>query len=247
MSEREIKVFSSVAELNEFAAAKFADLSREAIRQRGAFTVALSGGSTPKKLNALLSSDAFRSKIEWRKIQFFFGDERNVPSDSEESNFRMASETLFSKLEIPAENIHRFPTETGDAKTAAEKMQREIQNFFNLADGEFPRFDLIFLGMGADAHTASLFPATAALKEDKRIAVENYVPQFDTFRLTLTFPVINNARNVIFLVAGADKAEAVREVLKGKDNAEKFPAQKVQPENGKLLFLADKKAAANIG
>ncbi|MGI9034834.1 MAG: 6-phosphogluconolactonase [Pyrinomonadaceae bacterium] len=243
---REIKIFSSVEDLNEFAAHEFVRLSDDAIGARGIFTVALSGGSTPKKLNALLASDKFRSQIEWRKIYFFFGDERNVPPDSDESNFRMANESLFSKLEIPAENIHRFLTETNDARAAAEKMQSEIKTFFNLEENEFPRFDLIFLGMGADGHTASLFPETAALNENKKIVVENYVEKFETFRLTFTFPTINNARNVIFLVAGADKAEAARAVLKGADNPQKFPSQKVNPENGKLLFLLDEQAARLI-
>lgn len=246
MKMREIKIFSSVEDLNEFAAHEFVRLSDDAIGARGIFTVALSGGSTPKKLNALLASDKFRSQIEWRKIYFFFGDERNVPPDSDESNFRMANESLFSKLEIPAENIHRFLTETNDARAAAEKTQSEIKTFFNLEENEFPRFDLIFLGMGADGHTASLFPETAALNENKKIVVENYVEKFETFRLTFTFPTINNARNVIFLVAGADKAEAARAVLKGADNPQKFPSQKVNPENGKLLFLLDEQAARLI-
>lgn len=243
MSEREVKVFESIEELNEFAAGEFVELSRKAISARGIFTVALSGGSTPKKLNTLLVSDAYRSKIEWRKIHFFFGDERNVLPDSDESNYRMANETLFSKLEIPAENIHRFLTETGDAKTTAEKMQSDIKSFFKLADDEFPHFDLIFLGMGADGHTASLFPKTEALNETKRIVVENYVEKLDTFRLTFTYPAINNARNVIFLVAGEDKAEALREVLHGASNPQKFPSQGIIPNAGRLQFLVDKKAA----
>lgn len=246
MSEKEIKIFAGVEKLNEFAVNEFVHICNESIAERGIFTVALSGGSTPKKLNALLASNAFRSKIEWRKIQFFFGDERCVSPDSEESNFRMANETLFSKLEIPPENVHRFLTELGNAHATAEKMESEIRAFFKLKKNEFPRFDLIFLGMGADAHTASLFPETSALEEDNRIVVENYVPKLETFRLTFTYPTINNARNIIFLVAGEDKAEAAREVLEGEYNPEKFPSQKVKCENGKLLFLLDEKAARLI-
>ncbi|MGI8470463.1 MAG: 6-phosphogluconolactonase [Pyrinomonadaceae bacterium] len=246
MNEKKIKIFADVEDLNEFAANEFVCLCNESIAERGIFTVALSGGSTPKKLNTLLASDEFRSKIEWRKIQFFFGDERCVPPDSEESNYRMADETLFSKLEIPPANIHRFLTETGDAKTVAEKMQGEIKAFFKLEENEFPRFDLIFLGMGADGHTASLFPETSALKDEERIVAENYVPKFETFRLTFTFPTINNSRNVIFLVAGEDKAEAAREVLEGEYNPQKSPSQKVKPKSGKLLFLLDEKAARLI-
>ena len=246
MSAREIKIFASVDELNEFAANEFARICQKSIAARGQFTVALSGGSTPKKLNVLLASDAFRSKIEWQKVHFFFGDERFVAPASDESNFRMANETLFSKLEIPKENVHRFLTETGEAKSVAEKMENEIRAFFNLEKNELPRFDLIFLGMGDDGHTASLFPETAALNEKEKIAAENYVPKFETFRLTFTYPAINNARNIIFLVAGEDKAAALREVLEGDFNYEKFPSQKIIPENGKLLFLADEKAAANL-
>jgi 6-phosphogluconolactonase len=243
---REIKIFASIEELNEFAAHEFVRLSRESIEKRGQFTVALSGGSTPKKLNSLLASEKFRSQIEWQKIHFFFGDERHVAPEDEESNYRMANETLFSKLEIPAVNIHRFWTETGDVKIIAEKMEGDVRDFFNLSANEFPRFDLIFLGMGNDGHTASLFPGTAALDEERRIVIENYVPKFKTFRLTFTYPSINSARNVIFLIAGEDKAEALHEVLEGEFNYEKFPSQKIQPENGKLMFLVDEKAAANL-
>lgn len=235
----EIKTFENVEKLNIFAAEKFVELSQQAIAERGRFTVALSGGSTPKKLYSLLAAEPFRSKIEWKKIQFFFGDERNVPIVSDESNFRMANEALFSKVEIPAENIHRFLTEKGEPKVVAEEMEQKIKEVFDLKENEFPRFDLIFLGMGTDGHTASLFPETTALKEDRKIVVENYVPKFDTFRLTFTFPTITNAGNIIFLVAGQDKAEVLREVLNGKYEPDKMPSQAVKPINGELLFLTD--------
>ena len=234
-----IQNFESVEKLSIFAAEKFVDIAQDSIAKRGRFAVALSGGSTPKKLYSLLATVPFRSQIEWRKIQFFFGDERFVPKDSEESNFRMADEALFSKVEIPLENIHRFLTEKDNAKTIAEDMEKEIQEVFELNENEFPRFDLIFLGMGGDGHTASLFPGTEALKENKRIIIENYVPKFETFRLTFTFPTINNARNVIFLIAGQDKAETLREVLYGEFQPEKLPSQAVNPSDGELLFLTD--------
>lgn len=246
MSEKKIKIFSSVEDLNETAANEFVRLCKQSVAERGQFIVALSGGSTPKKLNALLASDAFRSKIDWKKIHFFFGDERNVPPNSDESNFRMANETLFSKLEIAKENIHRFLTEAGDAKAVAEKMASEVRSFFGLAENDFPQFDLVFLGMGDDGHTASLFPGTAALHEEKKIVTENYVQKFDTNRLTFTYPAINNARNIIFLIAGEDKAVALHEVLEGDYNPEKYPSQKIKPGNGNLVFLLDEKAAANL-
>lgn len=261
MSDREIKIFPTVEELNEFAANEFVRLSETAIEERGVFTVALSGGSTPKKLFALLASDAFRSRIDWSKVQIFFGDERAVSPDDEESNYRMANETLLSKVEIPAENVHRFQTESyfkkdfiehtdgggfgrfqAETKAVAEiaaKMNRQIADVFKLEPHEFPRFDLIFLGMGADGHTASLFPDSAALGETKKIVTENYVEKFDSFRLTFTFPTINNARNVIFLIAGEDKARVLKEVLESETI--KYPSQMIQPNYGNLLFLLDRK------
>lgn len=242
MSEPEIKIFASIDELNLFAANEFARIANESIARRGKFTVALSGGSTPKKLYSLLAED-FQNRFDWHKTHFFFGDERMVATDNEESNFRMANEALFSKIKTPAQNIHRFLTEQGDAKLAAEEMENELRKLFELKKDEFPRFDLILLGMGADGHTASLFPETSALKEKNRLVTENYVERFQTFRLTFTVPTINRAANIIFLIAGEDKAEALREVIKGEPNLEKFPAQSVKPGNGKLLFLTDEKAA----
>lgn len=236
---KEIKTFENVEKLNIFAAEKFVEIAKVSIAERGQFTVALSGGSTPKKLFALLTEEPFRSQIEWKKVFFFFGDERNVPIDSEESNFRMANEALFSRVEISNENIHRFLTDKGEPKIAAEEMQREIREVFELKEDKFPRFDLIFLGMGNDGHTASLFPETEGLKEYKRIVIENYVPKFETFRLTFTFPTINNARNIIFLISGQEKAETLREVLQGEFLPEKLPSQAVNPVNGNLLFLTD--------
>lgn len=266
MSDKEIKIFPTVEELNEYAADEFVRLSRAAIAERGVFTVALSGGSTPKKLFALLASDAFRSRIDWTKVQIFFGDERAVSPDDEESNYRMANENLLSKVEILAQNVHRFQTETyskqdfiehtdgggfgrfqAETKAVAEiavKMNRQIAGVFKLEPREFPRFDLIFLGMGADGHTASLFPDSDALDEKEKIVMENYVEKFDSFRLTFTFPTINNARNVIFLIAGEDKARVLKEVLESEEI--KYPSQKVQPIDGKLLFLLDEKAAHNL-
>lgn len=249
---KEVVVAENIFEL---AAEKFVEIAKDSIEKRGQFTVALSGGSTPKKLYALLAEKPFRSQIEWQKIHFFFGDERFVPKDSEESNYRMANEALFSKVEIPAENIHEFQTENGDVETAALMMEQELRKVFRIEKQpvapplkamhepqppmQFPRFDLILLGMGADGHTASLFPETKALKEDTRIVTENFVPKFDTFRLTFTFPTINKARNIIFLIAGADKKETLHEVLYGEFQPEKLPSQAVKPTDGNLYFLTD--------
>lgn len=240
---REIKIFDSIEELNNFAREEIVRIGSAAIQTRGLFTIALSGGSTPKKLYALLAEE---KRLNWHQTHFFFGDERHVSPDSEKSNFRMANETLFSKIDVPPQNIHRFYAEEPNARIAAEKMENDLREFFGLAEGEFSQFDLILLGMGADAHTASLFPESAALKETKRLVVENFVEKFRASRLTFTVPTINHARNIIFFVAGEDKAEAVRKVLKGERDTAKFPSQLIQPVNGKLEFLLDEKAAQQI-
>jgi 6-phosphogluconolactonase len=239
-----IKVFPDIEELNRFAAEKFVEIANNSINSGNkSFTVALAGGSTPKALYQLLSGEKFRNKIEWTKVFFFFGDERNVLFDDDESNFRMADENLFQTLQIPAEQIFRWQTELKDAEKIAAEYTAKINEFFNLSAREFPRFDLILLGMGADAHTASLFPFSEALNEKEAIAVKNYVEKLQTTRLTMTFPVINNAANVMFLVGGAEKAEALREVLKGDFQPDKFPAQNVKLNDGNLLWLVEAQAA----
>ncbi|MGI8788397.1 MAG: 6-phosphogluconolactonase [Pyrinomonadaceae bacterium] len=242
-----VKIFSDIEQMNFFAAENFVGIADYAINRRGRFTVALSGGSTPKSLFRLLTSEKFSSRIDWSKTFFFFGDERNVLPDNTESNFRMASENLFQTLKIADENIFCWQTELGDAEKIAEDYERKIIEFFNLKNSNLPRFDLILLGMGADGHTASLFPFSPALFETEKIAVANPVEKLNTTRLTLTFPVINNAANIIFLVSGAEKAAALKEILEGKRKPEKFPAQNVQPKNGNLLWLLDEKSAALLG
>lgn len=215
--------------------------------------MALAGGSTPKSLYQLLASDKFKDQIDWRKVFFFFGDERNVPPDSKKSNYRMANENLLQPLQIRAENIFRWKTELKDAEQTAKNYAETLEDFFDTAENppadaggskkSFPRFNLILLGMGDDGHTASLFPFTEALKETEKTAVANRVEKLDSMRLTLTFPVINDASNVMFLVSGAGKAKTLRRVLKGDFQPEKYPAQNVKPANGELLWLIDEPAA----
>ncbi len=224
----------------------FIRIGNEAIRKRGRFTVALAGGSTPKSLYRLLSSGQFKDKLNWEKVFFFFGDERNVLPDNDESNFKMANENLFEPLNFLAANIFRWETESKNAGKIAEKYEETIKDFFVLAANEFPRFDLILLGMGDDGHTASLFPFTAALNENGKIAAPNHVENLKTIRLTLTFPVINNAANIIFLVSGANKAEILREVLEGEFQPEKLPSQNVNPENGDIYWLIEANAAQKL-
>jgi len=238
-----IKIFADAEQLNRFAAEKFVEIANDSIDSFGKFTVALSGGSTPKALYQSLSSDKYKSKIDWSKVFFFFGDERNVASDEEESNYRMARENFLAPLRIPETNIFRWKTEIKDANKIAEDYENAAKKFFTINDNEFPKFDLIFLGMGDDGHTASLFPYTKAVKESKRIAVANAVEKLAVTRLTLTFPVINNASNVIFLIKGADKAESLREVLQGEFQPEKLPAQSVKLNDGNIFWLIEKQAA----
>ncbi len=239
-----IKIFPNIENLNNYAADKFVEIATEAIEKRGQLTVALAGGSTPKSLYQLLASDKFKDKIDWSRVFFFFGDERNVLPGDAQSNFRMANENLFEPLQIPDPYIFRWKTETKDAKKIAEDYETAIFVFFALdKEAGFPRFDLILLGMGADGHTASLFPMTEALHETEKIAVANDVEKLQATRLTLTFPVINNAANIIFLVAGKEKAEVLQSVLEGKFEPDKFPSQNVRNSNGNLFWLVDQNAA----
>ena len=240
---REIITAKDPGELNEIAAKKFVSIGQRAITETSKFTVALAGGSTPKSLYNLLASENYRSRIDWQKVFFFFGDERNVLPDSDESNFRMANENLLLPLQIPDENIFRWHTELQNTENIAEEYEKTIKGFFNLSENEIPRFDLILLGMGDDGHTASLFPFTEALYETEKITFANYVKKLRTTRLTLTFPAINNAANVVFLISGGNKAETLREVLEGDFQPEKYPSQSVNPANGNVYWLVDANAA----
>ncbi len=240
---KEVIITKNPDELNNIAAEKFVSIARNALKKRDKFTAALAGGSTPKSLYNLLASEKFRSQIDWKKIFFFFGDERNVLPDSDESNFRMANENLFKPLQISPENIFRWEIELKDTEKIVENYEKTIKEFFDLAKNELPRFDLILLGMGDDGHTASLFPFSKALRETKRFAVVNFVEKFNANRLTFTFPAINNASNVVFLVSGTTKANALKEVLEGESQPEKFPSQNVNLKNGNLFWLIDSQAA----
>lgn len=248
MNQTKIETFAGADDLSKRAAAIFVEAARNAINARGVFSVALSGGSTPRKLYELLSdaNQPFCAQIAWQKAHFFFGDERHVLPGDKDSNFKMANEALFARVaELPEENVHRVLTET-DAADAANLYEDELRRFFQSETVEFPRFDLILLGLGADGHTASLFPNTAALDENARFFVENFVEKFGAYRLTLTFPVINNARRVLFLASGAEKARVLREILQPETREIKFPAQRVNLVDGDLLWLIDEAAASNL-
>jgi 6-phosphogluconolactonase len=242
-SEPQVEIFGSPQELFAAAAKKFCSAGSSAIQDHGRFTVALSGGSTPRGLHQELVTH-FSSQLPWDKVFFFWGDERHVPPDSSDSNYRMAKETLLSKLPIPPENIFRIPAELPDARQAAAKYEQTVQKFFRSDPDSFPRFDFILLGMGPDGHTASLFPGTAALQEKDHLVVANWVEKMNTFRITFTYPLLNNAVCVMFLVSGDEKAEMVRRAL--KDPGASLPCQRVRPVDGELLWYLDKGAALRL-
>ena len=246
-AQREVVVLPDAGAITRRAAEEFLKAANEAVALKGTFTVALAGGSTPRALYALLSDDpAFRSKMPWDKLHFFFGDERHVPPDSPDSNFRMANEALFSKGLVKPEQITRIKGEYPDTEKAALEYERALRAYFNLKDGEYPRFDLVLLGMGDEGHTLSLFPGTGALHATNRIVVRNWVGKFFTERITLTAPAANQANRVIFLVTRADKAPALKAVLEGPYEPEQLPAQLIQPVNGTLLWLVDQAAGSML-
>jgi 6-phosphogluconolactonase len=240
----EIRVVGTAQDLFQAAATEFATLAREATRSRGRFSVALSGGSTPRGLYALLTSGTVPS-IPWDKICFFWSDERHVPPDHPDSNYRMANEAMLSQVPLRPENVFRIHSEETDAGAAALAYEQTLRTFFALPPGGFPRFDLILLGLGPDGHTASLFPRSLALGETKRLVVANWVEEFKTDRITFTFPVLNRAACVMFLVSGGEKARILEDVLEHPES--NLPAQRVRPEEGRLIWLADRAAASGLG
>ncbi len=235
----QVKIVPDGDALAHTAAQEFHRLSETAVQESGRFSVALSGGNTPRAVYTLLASE--HQQLPWDRIHIFFGDERHVPPDHPDSNFRMASESLLSKVPIPENNIHRIRAEL-EADAAAKEYEQELRVFFHLADHDWPRFDLIFLGIGEDGHTASLFPGSKALAEASRRVAPNWVEKFQAFRITLTFPVLNHAAEVLFMVSGAGKAQILSEVV--RPGARKYPAQNIEPQNGQLLWLVDQNAGS---
>ncbi len=244
---RTILGFSDADAAARHAAQVFVRLARQAIWERGVFHVALAGGKTPRRTYELLATPEFSRKVEWSSAQIYFGDERAVEPDHPDSNFNSANEALLTGLQLHSSQIHRMAGERGDLNAAAREYEAELVRFFGVKRGEaLPRFDLVMLGLGKDGHTASLFPFTAALQEHDVWVVRNEVPQLSTERLTLTAPLINAARNVMFLVEGNDKAEALERVLEGPANVLEFPAQLVAPLDGEVLWLVDEAAGAYL-
>ena len=229
-----IRIFSDARDLARGAAELFLAPSLK--------TVALSGGSTPKILYQLLAdpNEPFREQIPWSKIHFFWSDERHVPPDHAESNYRMAHEAMLSHVPVPEANVHRVHSENPDAIEAAAEYEETLKQ---VTGESLPRLDLILLGLGGDGHTASIFPGSEVLQETIRLVAAPWVEKFNTHRITMTLPLLNNGASVVFLVSGAEKAEIVKEVLRGP---KQYPAQYVQPANGELVWMLDKAAAALI-
>lgn len=241
----EIRVLTTPQELFAAAADEVIHATNEAVAKRGRFTIALSGGSTPKALFNLLAANA-KTSLPWDKMFFFWGDERHVPPTDPDSNYRMADEAMLSKVPVPAGNTFRFAAENPDAAEVASVYEKTLQKFFQLPAGGVPSFDLILLGMGPDGHTASLFPGSSGLQEKSRLVIANWVEKLKTHRLSFTLPVLNAGRCVAFLVSGTDKAAMVKTVLEENVPAEQYPAKLVHPADGKLIWLLDRAAASEL-
>lgn len=240
--ESEIKIVSDLSALSRAGADEFTHCAREAIAQRGRFTVALSGGSTPRATFSLIAADQSNpaQRLPWEKIHVFWGDERHVPPTDPQSNYLMAHQTLLSKVAIPPENVHRIPAEL-DTADAASDYENDLHTFFQPVKSEWPRFDLIMLGLGPEGHIASLFPGSPAMNENSRWVVSNWVDKLRADRITFTFPVINHAAEIMFLVGGEDKAEILQRVVRQHERG--LPAAKIEPVSGRLLWIVDKSAA----
>lgn len=229
-----IRVFDSPEAVSNAARDELVKHARASIAQKKRFDVVLSGGRTPESVYRSLVT----SELEWKRIHVWFGDERCVPPVHTDSNFHMAAEALLSHVPIPAANVHRMQGEL-EAYRAAEAYEMEMKRSLSLEDGEWPRFDLVLLGLGADGHTASLFPGSTALDDDHQLCCATWVEKFKAYRLTLTFPVFENAANVVFIACGADKAEAFQQASVDAVNAHTPPAGRVRPTNGELTWFVD--------
>ncbi len=241
----DLRILTTPQELFAAAAEEVVHTATEAVVQRGRFTIALSGGSTPKSLYTLLATNA-RNALPWDHTFFFWSDERHVPPTDPESNYRMAEESMLSKVPVPAGNVFRVASENPEAAAAADAYEQTLQKFFALEAGQVPRFDLILLGMGPDGHCASLFPGSTGLQEKSRLVIANWVEKFKTSRITFTLPVLNAARCVAFLVSGTDKASALHAVLETDAPGEQYPSKLVRPTDGKLIWLVDRAAASEL-
>jgi 6-phosphogluconolactonase len=241
------RISPTPAAVAQAAAKLFADAVSAAVEARGHARIAISGGTTPKAMFALLADSAqpFLKQVPWDKLDLYWVDERSVGPADADSNYRMTNEALLSKVPLAPEHIHRMEGEL-DPAAAAARYESTIRNTFRLEGAETPTFDLILLGMGDDGHTASLFPHTEAINDLTDIVTANHVPQKNTWRITLTWPVINQGREVAFLIEGAAKAQVLHDVLLGPYQPETFPSQIIRPASGHLILLLDSAAASKL-
>lgn len=242
----ELHIFASTQELIRAAATLFVQVGQQAITERARFLVALSGGSTPKELYRVLTSEQLAAQLDWSKVHFLFGDERAVPPTHHDSNFALAKSLLFTPLNIPPAHIYRMRGED-PPETAAFHYEDQLRRLTPPTSGPWPALDLVLLGMGEDGHTASLFPGTPALLEQTRWVVPGISPQGTRSRITLTLGVINHASVVLFLVTGLNKATIVRRVVEARtDVPPAYPAARIRPETGRLLWYLDRSAASDL-
>ena len=237
-----IQVFKNTEELSKTAAEIFTQTAREAVRDHGRFTVALTGGSSPAQLYNILTQQPYREQVPWNETYIFWGDERWVPLSDERSNYKMAYDALLNKVPVPPNQIFPMWGETSPVDFA-QQYEDLLQNHFN---STAPRFDLILLGMGDDGHTASLFPGTAVLQEKQRWVQAYYLDSQSMYRITLTAPIINQAKKILFMTYGEKKANALYEILEGERNTAKYPAQLIQPLQSDILWLVDEAAAKRL-
>jgi len=238
----DVRVFADVDELSLRAAEAEVRTIDESVQSNGSFSLALAGGNTPRTLYRLLSSQ-FRDRIPWTKVQVFWGDERYVPLDDPRSNYRMARESLLDAVPCPAENVHPMPTELRDPDVAARDYEKTLRGYFSK---DWPRFDLVLLGIGEEGHTASLFPGSPALEETRRWVVAVKAPVEPPQRLTLTLPALTHAANVYFLVSGSNKAQALHHILTGSPDPKKYPASGIHQVQGTVIWWVDREAAALV-
>ena len=242
---REVVVLPDLDAVSREAAQRFIAIAQAAVAATGRCTVALAGGSTPERLYRLLASEQYRHAVPWAELYIFFGDERCVPPDDKESNYRMAREAMLDHVPVMPDQVFRMEGER-DPRSAAMTYALRIADTFSLSAGAVPHFDLILLGMGPDGHTASLFPHTHALQVVDTPVTANHVEKFDSWRLTLTYPVLDAAAHVLFLVGGSEKAHAVAQVIEGPFNPDEYPSQGILVPNGTLTFLLDTAAAGEL-
>jgi 6-phosphogluconolactonase len=242
-SKIEVRILPDLEALSREAGALLVELANDSIASKGRFVVALSGGVTPRRMYSLLGGTPFRDQVDWGHVHFFWTDERCVPEGDEASNFKRADDLFLSKVLVPKENIHRMKGEEEPAK-AAEDYEREIREFFGKPG--YPNFDLVLLGLGEDGHTASLFPESESLHEKRKLVIPIYLKRPSLNRITLSLPVLNSAKDVLFLVAGESKVPIIRKVLGEGGHKESYPAGLIQPVNGKVTWLIDQEAASKL-